>query len=144
MFAEERVLMLLEIYRYQGIWRVCAVGQSFQGNLETLVKYFNGTIENQVPGNLSSVAEPVTGQSQPLFNTHMDPLNAQSFVENTESVIEAALSAESVDKVLDSPGNQLAMTHESKSNSVTTVSKSSEILEAISTPSKETGYYFSH
>lgn len=56
-FADERALMLLEIYRKDGVWRLCAVGQGFNGGLDALVRHFGG-----------SVAEPPTSpppQPQP-------------------------------------------------------------------------------
>jgi len=50
-FAEERALMLLEIYRKDGSWRTCALGQGFKGGLAALVTHFGGTvaIESQAP-----------------------------------------------------------------------------------------------
>ncbi|WP_036269126.1 TerD family protein, partial [Methylocaldum szegediense] len=43
-FAEERALMLLEIYRKDGIWRLCALGQGFNGGLAALVRHFGGEV----------------------------------------------------------------------------------------------------
>ncbi|MBB1125087.1 TerD family protein [Thiospirillum jenense] len=43
-FAQERALMLLEIYRKDGVWRTCALGQGFNGGLEALVKHFGGSV----------------------------------------------------------------------------------------------------
>jgi len=43
-FAEERALMLLEFYRKDGIWRVCALGQGFNGGLAALVQHFGGEV----------------------------------------------------------------------------------------------------
>jgi stress response protein SCP2 len=48
-FAEERALMLLEIYRKDGIWRVCALGQGFNGGLAALVRHFGGEVAPEAP-----------------------------------------------------------------------------------------------
>lgn len=44
-FASEKALILLEIYRKNDEWRVCATGQGFNGGLDTLVKHFGGVVE---------------------------------------------------------------------------------------------------
>ncbi|MCL2160420.1 MAG: TerD family protein [Betaproteobacteria bacterium] len=43
-FSAERALMLLEIYRKDGLWRFCAVAQGFNGGLDALVSHFGGTL----------------------------------------------------------------------------------------------------
>ena len=43
-FAAERAVMLLEFYRKDGVWRLCAVGQGFNGGLDALVKHFGGVV----------------------------------------------------------------------------------------------------
>ena len=48
-FAEERALMLLEIYRKDGIWRSCALGQGFNGGLAALVRHFGGEVAPVAP-----------------------------------------------------------------------------------------------
>ncbi len=40
--AGEKALMLLELYRHSGDWRVQAVGQGFGGGLKALLEYFGG------------------------------------------------------------------------------------------------------
>lgn len=62
-FAAEKTLMLMEFYRKEGSWRVWATGQGFNGGLDTLVRYFGGTIaetptimqepEEQLPARLA-------------------------------------------------------------------------------------------
>ena len=48
-FSAERALMLLEIYRKDGIWRLSAIGQGFNGGLDALVKHFGGTVTDSAP-----------------------------------------------------------------------------------------------
>lgn len=43
-FQAERALMIAEIYRKDGIWRLAAVGQGFNGGLDALVKHFGGEV----------------------------------------------------------------------------------------------------
>lgn len=43
-FAAERAVMLLEIYRKDGVWRLNAVGQGFNGGLDALVTHFGGSV----------------------------------------------------------------------------------------------------
>ncbi|WP_018610039.1 TerD family protein [Uliginosibacterium gangwonense] len=43
-FAAERAVMLLELYRKDGAWRLCAVGQGFNGGLDALVQHFGGAV----------------------------------------------------------------------------------------------------
>ncbi len=43
-FASERAVMLLEFYRKDGVWRLCAVGQGFNGGLDALVTHFGGSV----------------------------------------------------------------------------------------------------
>lgn len=40
--AAEKALMLLELYRHSGEWRVAAVNQGFNGGLQALLEYFGG------------------------------------------------------------------------------------------------------
>ena len=47
-FAAERALMVAEIYRKEGVWRIAAVGQGFNGGLEALVKHFGGEVAASV------------------------------------------------------------------------------------------------
>jgi tellurite resistance protein TerA len=43
-FANERAVMLVELYRKDGQWRVAAVAQGFNGGLEALVTHFGGAV----------------------------------------------------------------------------------------------------
>ena len=48
-FADERALMLAEIYRKAGVWRLSATGQGFNGGLDALVLHFGGEVAEQTP-----------------------------------------------------------------------------------------------
>ena len=55
----EKALMLLELYRHSGEWRLQAVGQGFDGGLKSLLEYFGGEASED-----TSSAAP-TPRSQP-------------------------------------------------------------------------------
>ena len=43
-FADERAIMIAELYRKEGVWRLAAVGQGFNGGLDALVTHFGGEV----------------------------------------------------------------------------------------------------
>ena len=67
-FQAERALMLIEIYRKDGVWRLAAVGQGFNGGLEALVRHFGGEVAdttaspNNPPITPPSIAHPTHGR----------------------------------------------------------------------------------
>ncbi len=46
-FAQEKAVMLGELYRRDGAWRFMAVGQGFNGGLDALVRHFGGEVAAQ-------------------------------------------------------------------------------------------------
>ena len=42
-FADEKAVIVGEVYRKDGVWRFGAVGQGFNGGLSALLKHFGGT-----------------------------------------------------------------------------------------------------
>ena len=54
-FAQERAVMLGEIYRRDGQWRFMASGQGFNGGLDALVAHFGGSVE-QAPAPAAAPA----------------------------------------------------------------------------------------
>ena len=59
-FANERAVMLVELYRKDGIWRLNAVGQGFDGGLDALVTHFGGEVAPQ-----TSTPSPSAAASTP-------------------------------------------------------------------------------
>ncbi|MDY0974813.1 VWA domain-containing protein [Massilia sp. CFBP9012] len=55
-FANEKAVMLGELYRKDGGWRFMAVGQGFNGGLDALVRHFGGAVADAPP----SPPAPVT------------------------------------------------------------------------------------
>ncbi|MBB6017552.1 TerD family protein [Deinococcus radiopugnans] len=66
LFQAERALILLELYRYQGQWRVMGVGQGFSGGLQALLESVGGEAAGQEesPAAPSSSARPTDPQVQ--------------------------------------------------------------------------------
>lgn len=63
-FQDERALMLFEIYRKDGIWRVSATAQGFNGGLDALVRHFGGDVaESSTPA--PAVQAPTVKPSGP-------------------------------------------------------------------------------
>lgn len=63
-FAAERALMVAEIYRRNGTWRVMASGQGFDGGLDVLVQHFGGAVE---PVPVAPIA-PIASAAAPARN----------------------------------------------------------------------------
>lgn len=59
MFAGERALMLVEIYRKDGLWRFNALGQGFDGGLDAVVRHFGGTVAEAAPTAPPPLPPPV-------------------------------------------------------------------------------------
>ena len=81
-FAAEKTLMLMEIYRKEGSWRVCATGQGFNGGLDSLVQYFGGTITEPLAITQPPV-EPLPAQLSITEESVKQPtgLTSQSFLQ---------------------------------------------------------------
>lgn len=63
-FASERAVMLLEFYRKDGQWRMCPVGQGFNGGLDALVTHFGGALDEK-PAPAPEPAKPPPVPSAP-------------------------------------------------------------------------------
>ncbi len=48
-FANERAVMLVELYRKDGAWRISHIGQGFNGGLDALIRHFGGTVDEAAP-----------------------------------------------------------------------------------------------
>ena len=48
-FASERAVMLVELYRKDGAWRINHIGQGFNGGLDALIRHFGGTVDEAAP-----------------------------------------------------------------------------------------------
>ncbi|MBZ9751161.1 TerD family protein [Deinococcus sp. HMF7604] len=82
MFQAERAVMLLELYRHQGQWRVAAVGQGFNGGLQALLESLGGVVLDEpplpVPPSPSSAQHPTVPSMQDWAPLRSAPLSAPS------------------------------------------------------------------
>ena len=67
-FAQEKAVMLGEFYRKDGGWRFMAVGQGFNGGLDSLVAHFGGEVAQAAPEaaakiSLSKISLTKAGQT---------------------------------------------------------------------------------
>ena len=72
-FQQERAVMLMEVYRKEGIWRLSASAQGFNGGLDALVKHFGAT-----------VAEPTIPVSVPTPSANPARLSLEKRLETLE------------------------------------------------------------
>lgn len=56
----EKALMLLELYRHSGEWRVAAIGQGFGGGLKALIEHFGGEVTDTPAPVVPPPALPVS------------------------------------------------------------------------------------
>jgi len=63
-FDQERAVMLFELYRKDGTWRISATGQGFNGGLAALVKHFGGEVAEAAPSPASPAQPPVPAQNK--------------------------------------------------------------------------------
>lgn len=63
-FTQERAVMLLDLYRKDGIWRVGAVGQGFNEGLGALVRHFGGSVADEPAAAIPAPA-PAPASSSP-------------------------------------------------------------------------------
>lgn len=47
-FQQERALMLVELYKKDGVWRLAAVAQGFSEGLDALIRHFGGEVAEEV------------------------------------------------------------------------------------------------
>lgn len=55
--ADEKALMLAELYRKDGEWRLSALGQGFNGGLAALLKHFGGEVQEEASPAPRAAAE---------------------------------------------------------------------------------------
>ncbi|MFJ6212896.1 TerD family protein [Streptomyces sp. NPDC092296] len=71
-FSTERAVMLADIYRKNGEWRFCAIGQGFDGGLRALLENYGGEVLEDEPA-----AEPAPASVEPAPVPAPPPAPAQ-------------------------------------------------------------------
>lgn len=99
-FQDERALMLFEIYRKDGIWRVSATAQGFNGGLDALVRHFGGDVaDSSAPAApAATVAAPTVKPSGPDLTKriNLEKRIAQEAPQLVNLTKKAAISLEKV------------------------------------------------
>lgn len=68
-FQHEKALMLLEIYRHNGAWRVAAIGEGFSGGLRALLESLGGEVlEDGAPEDPTPAPRPHEPSWSPLVS----------------------------------------------------------------------------
>lgn len=57
-YQEHTAIMLFEFYKHNGVWKMCANGQGFNGGLAALIRHFGGDVED-TPNTLVTPPTPV-------------------------------------------------------------------------------------
>ncbi|GGR60609.1 TerF-like protein [Deinococcus seoulensis] len=65
LFDQEQAVMLLEVYRHQGEWRVSAVAQGFAGGLQALLESLGGEVAGEPDGASGAPAASLAPTSEP-------------------------------------------------------------------------------
>jgi stress response protein SCP2/uncharacterized protein YegL len=60
-FSQEKAIIIAEIYKKDGVWRINSVGQGFNGGLAALLNYFGGSAVEETP-----TSAPAAPQSSPV------------------------------------------------------------------------------
>jgi stress response protein SCP2 len=124
-FSQEKAIMVTEIYKKDGVWRLSANGQGFKGGLADLLTYFGGSsVESTANSNLALVVE----NPQPIVNTVKKVSLEKRFEEKAPKLVNLAkIATVSLEKnnlakvkaktafVLDASGS---MTHQYKKGQV--------------------------
>lgn len=72
MFESEQAVMLLELYRHQGSWRVMGVGQGFNGGLQALLESLGGEVAAVVVPEVGAPTPPLAPTWKPLETAQID------------------------------------------------------------------------
>lgn len=71
-FNQERALILIELYKKEGVWRLAAVAQGFNEGLDAMIRHFGGEVAEDLKSDTeSAVPMPVpvpTPSALPLSN----------------------------------------------------------------------------
>jgi stress response protein SCP2/uncharacterized protein YegL len=58
-FSQEKAIIITEIYKKDGVWRMASVGQGFNGGLNALLNYYGGTSVEETQSS-TPVAPPIS------------------------------------------------------------------------------------
>lgn len=100
-FDNQRAVMLLQVYRKSGIWRINAIGQGFNGGLSALVTHFGGEVAEDEQANTVIDSHINAG------NNSLSPTSPTS---STSKVISNSPALNLKKVTLDKPGSEHRIT----------------------------------
>lgn len=80
-FAAERAIMLVELYRKNGVWRLNAIGQGFNGGLDALIVHFGGTVAEPAPSPPAAIPPATPAAAAPAPAAASSALSLEKRVE---------------------------------------------------------------
>lgn len=101
-FDNQRAVMLLQVYRKSGIWRINAIGQGFNGGLSALVTHFGGEVAED-----DEQANTVIDSHINAGNNSLSPTSPTS---STSKVISNSPALNLKKVTLDKPGSEHRIT----------------------------------
>lgn len=104
-FQAEKAVILLDLYRHQGEWRVTAVSQGFNGGLQALLESMGGEVANDAPAPSPSPSPTVPPQpGGPLPVQQWPPLNSSPLFPATGNTCRRCQARSSLLNRLDAQG----------------------------------------
>lgn len=106
-FDNQRAVMLLQVYRKSGIWRINAIGQGFNGGLSALVTHFGGEVAEEEQANTVIDSHINAGNNSLSSTSPTSPINPAS---STSKVISNSPALNLKKVTLDKPGSEHRIT----------------------------------
>lgn len=107
-FDNQRAVMLLQVYRKSGIWRINAIGQGFNGGLSALVTHFGGEVAEDDEQANTVIDSHINASNNSLSST--SPTSSINPASSTSSVISNSPALNLKKVTLDKPGSEHRIT----------------------------------
>ncbi|WP_218689509.1 TerD family protein [Psychrobacter sp. BF1] len=107
-FDNQRAVMLLQVYRKSGIWRINAIGQGFNGGLSALVTHFGGEVAEDDEQANTVIDSHINASNNSLSPT--SPTSTTNPASSTSSVISNSPALNLKKVTLDKPGREHRIT----------------------------------
>lgn len=107
-FDNQRAVMLLQVYRKSGIWRINAIGQGFNGGLSALVTHFGGEVAEDDEQANTVIDSHINAGNNSLSST--SPTSTTNPASSTSSVISNSPALNLKKVTLDKPGSEHRIT----------------------------------
>lgn len=107
-FDNQRAVMLLQVYRKSGIWRINAIGQGFNGGLSALVTHFGGEVAEDDEQANTVIDSHINASNNSLSPT--SPTSTTNPASSTSSVISNSPALNLKKVTLDKPGSEHRIT----------------------------------